>query len=209
MPLVFCVHIERRMVMIITLARQCGSNGTLIGRNLSKKYGLPLFDLRSLAKAAKAEALVERFPEFFAERPMNILISAITLSAVPESVKDLAENILTELLPEDNFILIGRCGNFVYGDRPECVRIFLCGAFETRVKELMGRYNISESVAENKVREADENRLAYHRYFTGTTWGQADQYDLTLNSCRLGVEGTEKIIEQYINTVFAGKETGK
>ena len=55
------------------------------------------------------------------------------------------------------------------------------------------------------VREADENRLAYHRYFTGTTWGQADMYDLSINSCRLGLNRTEAIIENYIDDVMTGE----
>lgn len=191
--------------MIITLARQCGSNGTLIGRTLSQRYRMPLFDLRALTEAGKTKGLLERYPDFFAERPMNSLLSAITLSAVPDNVRSAAKEILTTLLPEDNFILIGRCGNMVYGGRADCVRIFLCGEFDERVKVLMGRYNLSHQSAEKKVREADENRLAYHRYFTGTTWGQADMYDLSINSCRLGLNRTEAIIENYIDDVMTGE----
>ena len=55
--------------MIITVARQCGSGGTQVGRVLSEKYRLPLFDMRRLNEAGKAMGLLERTPEFFAERP--------------------------------------------------------------------------------------------------------------------------------------------
>ena len=189
--------------MIITLARQCGSNGTLVGRTLSQKYGLPLFDLRSLAEAGRAKGLFDRYPEFFAERPVNSLLSVITLAAAPKNIRTAAKEILAELLPADDFILIGRCGNIVYGDRPDCVRIFLCGEFEQRVQVLMGRYNLSQSIAKKKVQEADEDRIAYHKYFTDTTWGQADMYDLCINSCRLGFECTEALIEHYIDSIRA------
>ena len=49
--------------MIITLARQCGSNGTLIGRTLSQRYRMPLFDLRALTEAGKTKGLLERYPD--------------------------------------------------------------------------------------------------------------------------------------------------
>ena len=102
----------------------------------------------------------------------------------------------------DDFILIGRCGNVVYGDRPNCVRVFLCGEFAARVKVLRERYSLSQSTAEERVRENDENRLAYHKYYTGEVWGKADQYDLTINSCRLGFIRTEELIEHYVDQVL-------
>ena len=129
--------------MIITLARQCGSGGTQIGRALADKYRLPLYDMRALTEAGKATGVFERAPEFFAERPMNSLLSAISLAADKSGVRRGAKTILAELLPPDDFILIGRCGNVVYGDRPDCVRVFLCGEFEARVKVLMSRYALS------------------------------------------------------------------
>ena len=52
------------------------------------------------------------------------------------------------------------------------------------------------------MKENDENRLAYHDYYTGRVWGKADQYDLTLNSCRLGFARTEELIEHYVDQVL-------
>ena len=77
--------------MIITLARQCGSGGTQVGRALSEKYRLPLFDMRALSEAGKATGLFERTPEFFAERPMNSLLSAISLErGAPRGGEDIS-----------------------------------------------------------------------------------------------------------------------
>lgn len=188
--------------MIITVARQCGSGGTQVGRALSEKYRLPLFDMRRLNEAGKAMGLLERTPEFFAERPMNSLLSALSLSEDRNGARREAEKILAALLPSDDFILVGRCGNVVYGDRPNCVRVFLCGEFAARVKVLRERYGISEATAKARVTENDENRLAYHKYYTGEVWGKADQYDLTLNSCRLGFSQTEELIEHYVDQVL-------
>ena len=56
--------------------------------------------------------------------------------------------------------------------------------------------------SEERVKENDENRLAYHKYYTGEVWGKADQYDLTINSCRLGFIRTEELIEHYVDQVL-------
>lgn len=88
--------------MIITLARQCGSGGTQVGRALADKYRLPLYDMRALTEAGKATGVFERAPEFFAERPMNSLLSAISLAADKSGVRRGAKTILAELLPPDD-----------------------------------------------------------------------------------------------------------
>lgn len=191
--------------MIITIARQRGSGGTQISRDLSETYGLPVYNLRTLSEAAKKKGLLQDYPEFFAESPLNSLLSAITLGADHSAVYKVPETLLKQLLPSDNFILIGRCGNVVYRDHPACIRVFLGGDFSVRVRNIMERYDLPENMAEKKVTEADGKRSQYHEYYTGEMWGKADQYDLCLNSCRLGFEPTRRIIEAYVNSI-AGQE---
>lgn len=187
--------------MIITIARQRGSGGTQISRALAETYGLPVYHLRALSEAAQKEGLLAAYPEFFAERSLNSLLSAISLEADHTAVYKVPKQLLHQLLPPDNFILIGRCGNVVYKDHPGCIRIFLGGDVSIRVANIMARYGLSRDTAEKKVKEADEMRSRYHEYYTGQPWGQADQYDLCLNSGRADFETTRKLIEIYVNAI--------
>lgn len=191
--------------MIITIARQRGSGGTQISKALSETYGLPVYNLRALSEAARKKGLLEAYPAFFAERPLDSLLSVLSLEADHTAVYKVPGRLLQQLLPPDNFILIGRCGNVVYKDQPACIRIFLGGEFSVRTANIMARYGLPRNVAEEKVKETDAKRCQYHEYYTGQPWGRADQYDLCLNSCRAGFKATREMIEAYVNSV-AGQE---
>lgn len=184
--------------MIITLARQRGSGAAQIGKGLAAEFSLPVYNLRELINLAKGKGLLAQYPEFFSEQPLNSLLSVISLTDSPKEVRELPQLILSQLLPADDFILIGRCGNVVYGNRPDCVRIFLSGAPEVRIENIMSRYDLPRKAAESKVRESDEKRRYYHEYYTGKPWGQADQYDLCLDSGKLGLAAAESFIKEYV-----------
>lgn len=51
--------------MIITIARECGCNGDVVGQKLSEFYGIPLYDKRAMVRMAKENGLYERTPNFF------------------------------------------------------------------------------------------------------------------------------------------------
>lgn len=58
--------------------------------------------------------------------------------------------------------------------------------------------NISVREASELVRKMDDCRSSYHKYYTGHTWGAAQDYDLCVDSCRLGETGTADIISLYV-----------
>ena len=44
----------------------------------------------------------------------------------------------------------------------------------------------------------DKDRASYYKYYTDQNWGDAQNFDLCLNSGRLGVEGAVKVITAYV-----------
>ena len=62
----------------------------------------------------------------------------------------------------------------------------------------MERYEISEDKAKDMMIKKDKQRQSYYNYYSTKKWGRADSYDLSINSSILGVEGTVKLIIQYI-----------
>ena len=186
--------------MIITIARECGSGGTPIGKKLAERYNLPLYDMQRVVEIGTENGVFDEHPEFFSEQPLDTLMSALAFTTNKAKIHQFAKDMLSKLLPEDNFILVGRCGNAVYRDHKDCFCIFLCGDFEDRVAYMQNTFNLSRKAAEAKVKEVDENRASYHSYYTGETWKKANHYDLCLNTSRLGLEQTEKVIAAFIDT---------
>ena len=84
--------------------------------------------------------------------------------------------------------------------------MFLKGDFEARVQATASAKAISEPEARQLVSDTDERRMRYHNYYTGLTWGAASDYDLCIDSMRLGNEATADIIAEYARKVLPAAE---
>jgi len=64
----------------------------------------------------------------------------------------------------------------------------------------MRLYHLTESQAVKKIREKDIQRRRYHNSFCVRRWGDCRNYDISLNSSRLGIDGTVKLLTEYIDS---------
>ena len=191
--------------MIITIARECGCYGDLIGEKLGEKLGIPVYDKKSVTQMAKEAGIYSKYPNFFSEKQAIEFLAAI-ISDECETVKDTPQKALSAVIKDESFLLIGRCGNFAYGTDHNVLRIFLSGNRQIRVGNIMKKHNVNVREAENTVDSTDERRAAYHKYYTDETWGYAGNYDLCLDACRLGVDGVIDIVLQYIKKTGMEKD---
>ena len=63
--------------MIITIARQCGSGGHEIGKELASRLGLELYDRKKLEEEAKKLGKLDENKEFFQEKAVNSLLICV------------------------------------------------------------------------------------------------------------------------------------
>lgn len=195
--------------MIISIARQCGSGGLIIAELLSKHYGIPFYTIKKLEDMAEAKGIKDEMSDFFAEYPVNALLYAITQSDGMGHVTDQTRESLQSLVGDNDCIIVGRCGNYVFRNRADLVSVFLKGDRESRIKFMAEYKSISPAAAEELVDGKDESRRAYHNYYTGETWGDADKYDLCVDSNKLGFENAAHIIEWYADNVLKGKTSAR
>ena len=181
--------------MIITLARECGCQGDLIGQKLAERYGLPFYDRKKVSQLIRSKGTIDRFPDFYEETPVDTLSYGILLADDEDTLCKRPGQALGEIMPEDNFILLGRCGNYAYGDRESILRIFLMGEEDDRIRTIARKHEVSLHKAKETIHATDERRRAYHLRYTGQDWGYAGNYDLCLNVTRLGLDGVLAEIE--------------
>lgn len=188
--------------MIITIARQCGCGAVGVGRLLSEHYGIPFYTRRSLMEMAARRGLSERMADFFEERPVDeLLFSIASYGEERTSVTERPLRTLAEMIGTEDCIIIGRCGNYIFRHRQDLVSVFLGGSLAERIANSEREEGLSRADAEEFVEHTDDCRAAYHKYYTGLTWGNAADYDLCLDTIRLGAEGTAALIEQYAASV--------
>ena len=91
-------------------------------------------------------------------------------------------------------------------ERKDLISVFLSGNLEARIKEIQAEQNLSAEEAKEFVEHVDDCRVAYHKYYTDLTWGNADDYDICLDCDRLGAEQTAAMIEHYVKEVGSKTE---
>ena len=183
--------------MLITIGRECGCGADEIGKILSDKYGIPFYAKSELVKYAKEKGIYEKYPYFFGEVPTDFFMSSLDEN-VMERVRNTRKEALGKLIQDKDCIIIGRTSNFVFRDKDDSVRIFLCANLKYRIAQIAMKHNLSMDKARKLVEETDERRKRYHQYYTGEEWGYAGNYNLTMDVSELGIQGVINVVDAFI-----------
>ncbi len=183
--------------MIITIARECGCNGDDIGRFLAEKYNIPCYTKKELEKIAKEEHIYEKYPFFFNEVSLELMMDTVA-DEMKQRLRNTPKEALGKTAKNGDFVIIGRASNYAFRDRDDVVRIFLCGEKKQRIRNIAIKHNVSERKAGIIVDETDNRRRSYHKYYTGEEWGYAGNYDMCLDAIKLEKTGIGEMIDEYL-----------
>lgn len=87
---------------------------------------------------------------------------------------------------------MGRCADYILRDKADCLKVFIYADMQFRAERIVKIYGEREESPEQRIKEKDKRRAAYHRFYTNMKWGYAKNYDISLNS---GVLGIDKCVE--------------
>ena len=189
--------------MIISIARQCGCGALSIGKILAAHYNIPIYTRQNLLEMAKEKGVLDEMNNFFEERPVDELMFAISeANEYSAKISEKSFSILVNMIGDKDCVIIGRCGNYIFKNRKDLVSVFLKGNVDGRINTIAKERQLSKSAAGEFVDEMDNSRVRYHKYYTGLTWGNAEDYDICFDCMRMGSENSAKYIEQYIDCVL-------
>ena len=180
--------------MIITIARQCGSGGHEIGKELASRLGLELYDRKKLEEEAKKLGKLDENKEFFQEKAVNSLLYSIAVSYGESNPMEKSFELIRELTQQKPAVIIGRCSGAIYANDPEATTVFLHADKDCRIKRVMERDGINEKKAAKLIKEVDEKRASFHKYCTDAVWGDARDYNLSIDTATIGIEKAAEII---------------
>ena len=191
--------------VIITIAREYGSGGHLLGEMLSKELGIKLYDKEFIGMAAKRSGMDESFiarneqsiPSFLlkcimsknSEQPLEGSISSDDVLFVAES------KIIQELAEKEPCIIVGRCADFILKDYPKVLKIFCYSDMDSAIERCTEEYGIRKEDAEAEIRRINRNRIHHYEYYTGRKWGEPHHYNLMLNTGSISLETACKLIK--------------
>lgn len=200
------------MNTIITIGRQFGSAGREIGEKVAQKLNIPFYDKELLSRAAKESGFCEEMLVTHDERPTNSFLYNLVMDTysfgynsssfvdMPISHKVfLAQfDTIKKIAAEGPCVIVGRCADYALSDYDNCVHVFIHGDEKAKVKRIMEKYNLKEKAAKDMINKKDKQRQSYYNYYSSKKWGRSDTYDLSINSGKLGIEGTVNLILQYV-----------
>ena len=208
--------------LVYTIGRQCGSMGRIIGQKLAEEIGVKCYDNELLTEAAKNSGLCEELFQTHDEKPTNsflysLVMDTYSLGYNTSAYMDMPINhkiflaqfdTIKKLASEESCVIIGRAADYVLKGNPGVVSVFVHASREYCVKQAIERRAFTGKDVEKFVEKTDKYRSDFYRYYTGQEWTDARNYDLCLNSERLGFDGTMEAIKAYIKVRFGTVQIG-
>ena len=190
--------------LIISIGREFGSGGHEIAQKLADQYKLPLYDHNLLDELAGRNNLDGDVLKEFDEAGRKKLLSRTVrgMNNSPEqNVAQLQFDYLRKKADSgESFVIVGRCSETILKGNTGLISIFVLGDMETKIERIMRLYQKSRKDAEELILEKDRKRKKYHNSHCRIKWGDSRNYDLSINSSRLGIEQSVRILSQYIDT---------
>ncbi len=188
--------------LIISVGREFGSGGRVIAEALAKRFDIPIYDRHLITEIAEKTGLSPEEIEKYNENPKSKIFSR-TVRGYSNSIEDNIAEMQFDFLRKkaesgESFVVVGRCSETKLRDIKGLVSLFILADMDAKVKRVMEIYDLSEEKAKAFIDKKDRKRKRYHNYHCSGHWGDSRLYDLSINSSRLGIDGTIDCLEEYI-----------
>jgi len=196
---------------IITISREFGSGGRTIGHQVAEALGIPFYDKELVDQIALESGFAPKFVEEHGEHsPGNSLFSyAFAPQGVPGSMNGLSTadflwtiqcNVILQLAEKGPCVIVGRNADYILKDRTDCLHAFIHASMEARAERIVRLYGNSEKTPQARLAEKDKRRKVNYQHYTGRIWGQAQNYDICLDSSALGIETCTDILVKLMRS---------
>ena len=203
--------------IVITIGRQFGSGGRSVARILSEHYGIPVYDKKLIELAAEQSGLGKQFFEQADEHVSHSFLHFLfggrgATSHHAESPLDndalfkVQSDVIRDIASRESCIILGRCADYILRDNPNLISVFMSADFADRQQRYAQHDGTTPEAASLILEKSDRKRSGYYDYYAQRVWGAAENYDLCINTSRLGIEGTAQLLIDYIDRRMADEE---
>lgn len=183
--------------VILTIAREHGSSGKEIGRQVARRLGIPFYYKEMTALAAQESGLDREFISGLNRNAPKALYNLYLSTRVVRLAVTAQHQIIERIAENGSCVIVGRAADYVLRDHRDVVKIFIRASREYRISRAMEVYGDTREEAEENIRRSDKARGAYYRHISGKRWGDEANYDLVVDSSRGVQKATEEIL-QYL-----------
>jgi len=208
------------MKKIITISREYGSGGRLIGKLVAESLGYNFYDKEIIDMAAQESGLS---PDFIKKTEQNLSsgflynlllgssysgtangassINGAQMLPLADQVFNAERKVILDLAKKGNCVIVGRCADYILNtsdevDSKSLLNVFIYGNLEEKLKRIEDLYKEPEQAAKKTIQQIDKRRANHYNTFTEATWGDRKNYDIMINSSTAGIEETARIISE-------------
>jgi hypothetical protein len=205
--------------LIVTISREFGSGGRLVGEKLALSLGIPFYDKEIIHMAADKSGLSPDYIQRVEEQASSSFIFNMVTSAyasptfsmqyeTPTTEKAFMAQmtVIRELAAKGPCVIVGACADYILREEERCFKVFVRGEQDDKVKRAVEQYHLPENGIGARVTKIDKGRAKYYKYYTGETWGDIANYDLMVNTSRCGIDGAVEVIRSAIKAAGIADE---
>lgn len=186
--------------LVITIGRQCGSGGHTIGKLLAQRLGLTFYDKKIVemvaAKTKLSPDFIRSHGEYFHGGSLGHIIGygtrfdgAIkTGSSLTDQLHQAQCEIIQEVAEKESCVIVGRCADHVLDGKVSTLNVFIHSEMPYKIERSVEEHGMDREKAASILTRRDKARAHHYRFYTDRKWGDVRNYDLCLDSGRLGVE---------------------
>ena len=186
---------------VITISREFGSGGRTIGKKVAEQLGIPCYDAELIHKLSEESGFTEHYIQEVGETtPGGFLTSAFSPRSFGPTNEDILWEsqckVISELAEQGPCVIVGRCADYILQDKADCLTVFIHADPTFRAERIVKEYGERTASPEQRLKDKDKRRAAYHRFYTNMKWGHAQNYHIALNSGVLGIDQCVSVICQ-------------
>ena len=202
--------------MVITICREYGSGGKYIGERLAQELNMKLYDKEILSRVSEESGIdlniLEQVDEkqeqsFWYTFATSLYETADSIDPMnqklPSNEKLFIEQarVIENLADKEDCIIIGRCSNIILKNKPNVFNIFIYSSnLEFKIQRKIKYSNIKDrNEVKELINKTDLEREKYYNYFTGKKWGDREDYDIMIDTSKIGIDNTVELIKTYLN----------
>lgn len=192
--------VQQKSPIVITISREYGSGGHLIGKQIADHLGIKFYDKELIRLAARESGFSEKFvSEKEQHLPSSLLYQMIMQdyevpiekSISPEDALFIAQSrVIRRLASQESCVIVGRCADHILRDFPHCIRIYLYADMTYKTERAVKEYGINPDTAENTINRINRARSMHYYHFTGNRWEDMRNYHI---ACDTGTMGSDQI----------------
>ena len=183
--------------VIITISREYGSGGRYIGKLVSEKLGIKLYDKEFVEEIAKSTGLSAEYIKDNEQKRtvldnLNNGYYAGLTNADELFIKE--SELIKEVAEKESCIIVGRCADFILKDKEN-----INNSMENKIKRATKFYGMSEEHATKEISRINKLRANHYKYYTENNWKDPSNYDICINSDSIGIDNAVELICDIVN----------